>query len=59
MNLLELYNTWIEPVTAVIGAFSVVAVATPTKKDDNIAGKLKGLINFIAFNWGGARVDKK
>jgi hypothetical protein len=51
----EAYNTWIEPVTAVIGAAAVVAAATPTKKDEKYVGWAKSFLNILAFNFGHAK----
>jgi len=58
MNLLEIYNTWLEPVMATVGAASMVAAATPTKKDDKIMGKVKAVLNIFAMNFGGAKNAK-
>lgn len=54
-SIVEIYNQWIEPVTAVVGAAAVVATATPTKKDNTVVGWLQGLIHFMAFNFGNAK----
>ena len=52
---MEIFLTVIEVASYVIAGASVVAAATPTKKDDEIVSKIKSFINVFALNIGGAK----
>lgn len=46
---------WLQIVTSVIGTFSLIAAATPTKRDDRIVGKLLKVVDFLGANFGAAK----
>lgn len=39
----------------VIGAASIIATVTPTKKDDTLLGYLSAFVHFMAMNFGRAK----
>lgn len=45
----------IETALKIIGGASVIASATPTKKDDTVLGWLTAVLHFVAFNFGKAK----
>lgn len=46
---------WIEAALAVVGAASAIAAATPTRKDDEVLGKITRVIDVLALNVGFAK----
>ncbi|MBO6678651.1 hypothetical protein [Parvibaculum sp.] len=49
------FSEWIEAVLAIVGAASAVAAATPTRKDDDVVGKISRIIDIVALNIGHAK----
>lgn len=45
----------IEGVSYVISGAAVIAALTPTKKDDVILGKVRRVVDLLAFNFGNAK----
>ena len=50
---------WLQIVTSVIGTFSLIAAATPTKRDDRILGYLMKIVDFLGANFGAAKNKEK
>lgn len=46
-------------VSTVVTIASAVAAMTPTKKDDNLVGKVRGFIDLLALNVGNAKPKDK
>lgn len=53
--ILENWVGILTAVTSVIAAASAVAALTPTPKDDSFIAKVKGVVNFLALNFGHAK----
>ncbi|MDX5365284.1 MAG: hypothetical protein LPK90_02595 [Alphaproteobacteria bacterium] len=49
------FTAWIEAALAIVGAASAVAAATPTKRDDEVMGKITRVIDVLALNVGFAK----
>lgn len=49
------FAAWIEAALAIVGAASAVAAATPTKRDDEVMGKITRVIDVLALNVGFAK----
>lgn len=49
------FSEWIEAILAIVGAASAVAAATPTRKDDDVVGKISRIIDIVALNVGHAK----
>ncbi|MEP0708170.1 hypothetical protein [Parvibaculum sp.] len=49
------FSEWIEAALAIVGAASAVAAATPTRKDDDVVGKISRVIDIVALNVGHAK----
>jgi len=49
------FSEWIEAILAIVGAASAVAAATPTRKDDDVVGKISRVIDIVALNVGHAK----
>ena len=45
----------IEGAAYVISGAAIIAALTPTKKDDVILGKVRRVIDLLAFNFGNAK----
>ena len=54
MSGLEVFAI-IEGVSYVISGAAITAAPTPTKKDDVILGKVRRVIDLLAFNFGNAK----
>ena len=50
---------WINAITMLIAAAAAVTALTPTPKDDKWVAKIRKLVDVVAFNWGGAKNEKK
>lgn len=49
------FAAWIEAALAVVGAASAIAAATPSRKDDEVMGKITRVIDILALNVGFAK----
>lgn len=58
-DLAEKVILWLQILTSVIGTFSLIAAATPTKRDDRIVGKLLKVVDFLGANFGAAKNNGK
>lgn len=59
MTLADILNPDnINTAAKVIAGASMIAAATPTKKDDRYLGWVVKLINLVAFNFGNAKNAK-
>ena len=46
---------WIQALSVLIAAASVIAAATPTPKDDTAIGKAYKIVDLLAVNFGNAK----
>lgn len=53
--ILENWVGILTAITSVIAAASAIAALTPSPKDDSFIAKAKGVINFLALNFGHAK----
>lgn len=53
--ILENWMGILTAITSVIAAASAIAALTPTPKDDSFVAKVKGMVNFLALNFGHAK----
>lgn len=49
------FPVWLQWLSLIISAASVIAMATPTPKDDNALSILRKLVDLLALNFGGAK----
>jgi hypothetical protein len=49
------FAAWLEAALAIVGAASAVAAATPSRKDDELMGKVTRVIDMLALNVGYAK----
>jgi hypothetical protein len=54
INFVSAY-AWFEIATTVIAIASVIAAATPTPSSQSVLGKIYGVIDFLAINFGKAK----
>lgn len=58
-QILAAVPDWIEAIALVVAGASAVAALTPTTRDDEVLGKIKNVLNWLALNVGGAKPQKK
>jgi len=46
---------WLAAIAMVVAGASAIAALTPTKRDDEVIGKIKKLIDLLALNVGNAK----
>jgi hypothetical protein len=49
------FNEYLEIALAIHAAASIICALTPTKKDDDILGKIYKVLEFLALNIGRAK----
>jgi hypothetical protein len=55
MWIIENYGLLFNIVSGVVTVAAAVAAATPTPTDDGYIAKVRGVIDFLAFNFGNAK----
>lgn len=56
--IITYFNDILIAMTSIISGASVLTALTPTKKDDSIINKVKGVLDILAFNIGNAKTAK-
>lgn len=56
--IITYFNDILIAMTSIISGASVLTALTPTKKDDSILNKVKGVLDILAFNIGNAKTAK-
>lgn len=54
-TVLSLAPQWLQALSLLIAACAAVAALTPTPKDDGVILVLRRVIDYLAFNFGGAK----